>query len=89
MADAPKPPSSAKEPSELRKLGLFGLIVSDLIGFTGAGWWISHYVRQKKALPESIEAIGIGLGFGLALWQIWNRVKKEERRNDGSSERNL
>lgn len=67
-----------KEPSELRKLGLFGVIISELVGFTAAGWWGAHALREKKGLPLWIEAVGIGLGFVLALFQIWKQVKNEE-----------
>lgn len=68
-----------KEPSELRKLGLFGIIVSEIVGFTTVGWWGAHRLREWKGLPLWVEAAGIIVGFSLSLLQIWKQVKNEEK----------
>ena len=61
----------------LRDFALFGLIVSDLLGYTGAGLAIGWWLWKKQGAPWVVLPILAIAGLGLAMFRIYKRSPKE------------
>lgn len=65
-----------------RNLGLFGVVVSDLIGYTGAGVLAGWLAYRKWNAPWWILLMTSLLGLGLAFWRIYGRTIRSGLLND-------
>jgi F0F1-type ATP synthase assembly protein I len=63
--------------SQLRKLGLFAVILSELIGYTGAGIGIGYYLWAKWHAPWWVLLLSCLLGLTLAFYQLYQLTKKD------------
>jgi F0F1-type ATP synthase assembly protein I len=66
----------AKEPW-VKAVGLFGVIVTDIIGYTGAGFAIGYFAWKKAGFPEWFPLIPTMLGFGLAMYKLYRLSQKQ------------
>jgi hypothetical protein len=69
--------SQASERSqELRKLGLFTIIVSDLVGYTAAGMGLGYFAWTKWGAPWWVLLLSSVGGLSLAFYRIYQVSKK-------------
>jgi hypothetical protein len=61
----------------VKGLGLFSVIVGDLLGFTGAGVGIGYWAWKKWGAPWWVLLLTTTAGLGLAMWQMY-RVSQRE-----------
>jgi hypothetical protein len=61
----------------LRDFALFGLIVGDLLGYTGAGLAIGWWLWKKQGAPWWVLLLLAGAGLSLAMYRIYKRSSKE------------
>ncbi|MBI2711730.1 MAG: hypothetical protein HYX41_02540 [Bdellovibrio sp.] len=59
------------EESPLRKLGLFMVIVGDLVGYTGVGTALGYLAWTKAGAPWVVLLLGATAGLGLAFYKIY------------------
>ena len=71
-----KPQEDDRSPI-LRDLALFGLIVSELLGYTGAGIAIGWWFWKKQGAPWWVLLGLAGAGLVLAMFRIYQRSPKE------------
>lgn len=60
-----------------RSLGLFGVIVTDLVGYTTAGAGLGYLAHIHLGVPKGWMIITTLLGFSAALWQLYRLVAKQ------------
>ena len=66
-----------EEPNQLKKLGLFAVIVSDLIGYTGAGVGLGYLAWSKWNAPFWVMIVTSMAGLSLAFYRIYQISQKE------------
>ena len=59
----------------LRDFALFGLIVGDLLGYTGAGIGLGWWLWKKLGVPWWIFLVTTGAGLYLAMTRIYKRSR--------------
>jgi F0F1-type ATP synthase assembly protein I len=64
--------------SWLRNLGLFGVIVSDLVGFTGAGFGLGYFAMKQWNAPWWVLFLTTIAGLGLAMLQIYRLTQDRD-----------
>ena len=57
----------------LRDFALFGLIVSDLLGYTGAGIAIGWWLWKKQGFPWWVLLLTSGAGLTGAMMRVYKR----------------
>jgi hypothetical protein len=72
--DPPQQPPDDRSPI-LKDLALFGLIVGDLLGYTGAGIAIGWWLWKKQGWPSWLLLLTTGLGLFLAMMRIYKRSR--------------
>lgn len=60
-----------------RKLGLFGIILGDLIGFTGAGIALGYLAWTKWGAPGWVVGVTGGVGMAIGFYRIYCLSKRE------------
>ena len=60
----------------LRDFALFGLIVSDLLGYTGAGIVIGWWLWKKLGFPFWVILLTSGVGLTGAMMRIYQRSNR-------------
>ena len=73
MTDNPGGP-----PEWAKNLGLFSIIIGEIIGYTGAGVGIGYAAHHFAGGPVWLMAPGGVIGLALAFWQI-NRISRRFR----------
>lgn len=61
----------------LRKLGLFAVIVGDLLGYTGAGVGLGYFAWSRWGAPWWVLLLTTSLGLILAFYQLYRVVRKD------------
>lgn len=61
----------------LRTLGLFGVIVTDLVAYTGAGVGLGYWLWHKWNLGWAMVPVFSLAGLSLAFYKIYLLSKKE------------
>lgn len=78
----PKPESTKPGSEErrlwIRNLGLFSLIVSDIIGYTGAGIGIGYLLWAKLGAPWWVLVLTSTAGLVGAMYRLYLFTKKNE-----------
>ncbi len=70
-----KNPSSQK--NALKSLGLFFVVLTDLVGYTGVGVAIGYYLWAKQGAPWWVLLLTSMLGLGLAFYQVYIVTKND------------
>ena len=65
------------QPSWVRKFGLLGVIVADLLGYTGAGLLIGYFLWAKLDLPWWVLLVTTTVGLVLAMYHLYFISQKE------------
>jgi hypothetical protein len=70
--------SKKKEDEDLgwKKLGLFTVIVSELVGFSGAGIGIGYLAWTKLEAPVWVMILSSSAGLGIAFYRVYQISKK-------------
>ncbi len=55
----------------VKNLGLFGAILGDLIGFTGAGVGIGYWAWKKWGAPWWVPLLSSMAGLTVAMWRLY------------------
>jgi F0F1-type ATP synthase assembly protein I len=63
--------------SQLRSLGLFAVIVADLVGYTAAGMGLGYLACSKLGAPSGLIVVTSLAGLCLAFYQIYQITRKE------------
>jgi hypothetical protein len=71
------PAKDPKDDNKLRKLGLFTVIVGDLMGYTGAGIGIGYLAWTKWGAPWWVLLLTSVAGLVLAFYQVYQVSQKE------------
>ena len=61
----------------VRDFALFGLIVGDLLGYTGAGIAIGWWLWKKQGAPFGVLVVLALIGLSAAMFRIYKRSAKE------------
>lgn len=72
MTNAPDP----GEPSPWKSLGLFGIIIADLVVYPGLGYGFGRWMERVFALGQWSSVLGLLAGFALAFLQIYRISKR-------------
>lgn len=72
-----KRPDPGSDSSWLKKLGLFGVIVADLLGLTGAGIGLGYLVWNKLGFPWWSLLVTSGAGLALAMYRLFKLTEKD------------
>jgi hypothetical protein len=76
-APADQPGEDSKEGQGLKKLGLFAVIVGDLLGCTGAGIALGYFAWTKLHAPWWVLLVSTSAGLCLAFYQLYKISQKE------------
>ncbi|MFZ9596234.1 MAG: AtpZ/AtpI family protein [Bdellovibrionia bacterium] len=68
-----------KEASPFQQLGLFAVILGDLIGFTGLGGALGYWLKAELHASDWVMVLGFILGLVGAFYRIYRVMKKELR----------
>jgi hypothetical protein len=60
----------------VKAIGLFGVIVTDVVGFTGAGFAVGYFCWKKWGFPEWFPVIPAMLGFSAAMVRLYRLSQK-------------
>ena len=60
-----------------RKFGLFGVIIVDLVGYTGAGIAMGYLAWKKLNAPWWVLLLTSLAGLTLAMYRLYQLVKKD------------
>ncbi|MDR3607487.1 MAG: AtpZ/AtpI family protein [Oligoflexia bacterium] len=60
-----------KRPEWAKSLGLFSVIISELVGFTGAGVAAGYWARTALHAPWWTMLVSSLMGLGLAMYRIY------------------
>ena len=61
----------------LKKVGLLGIIIADLLGFTGAGIGVGYYLCNKLGAPWWVLILSSGSGLGIGMYRVYLLAKKD------------
>lgn len=64
-------------PSWIKKVGLVGVIITDLFGYTGAGLVLGYLAWAKLGAPWWVLLLLTSTGLGLAMFKLYQISKKE------------
>jgi F0F1-type ATP synthase assembly protein I len=64
-------------PPWARSLGLFSVIIADLVGYTGAGVGIGYLAWKKLGAPSWVLVVTSLAGLSLAMFRLYQRSSKE------------
>ena len=67
----------SEQGQNLRKFGLLGVIVGDLIGYTAAGIGLGALAWLKWGAPWWVLLLSSTLGLGLAFYRVYQISQKE------------
>jgi hypothetical protein len=70
-------PENPRDDNPWRKLGLFGVIVADLVGCTGAGFALGYWGNLHWGFPGWIVPVCTLVGLCLAMVHLYFLSKKE------------
>jgi F0F1-type ATP synthase assembly protein I len=73
----PQDSQTSNKDRSLKKLGLFTIIVSDLMGYTGAGIGIGYLAWTKWGAPWWVLLMTSLAGLGLAFYRLYKISEKE------------
>jgi hypothetical protein len=62
----------------LKDLGLFGMIVADLLGYTGAGIALGWWLWKKVGFPWWVLLLTTGAGLVLAMRKLYLTAKPKK-----------
>ncbi|MBY0469878.1 hypothetical protein K2X30_01835 [bacterium] len=65
------------QPTWVRKFGLFGVVVVDLLGYSVAGFGLGYLAWQKLGWPWWILLITCPAGLILAFWKIYQLYQSD------------
>ena len=65
------------EEPPLKKLGLFAVIISDLVGYTGAGIAFGYFAWTKWGAPWWVLLLSSLLGLGTAFYKLYQLSQRE------------
>jgi tetrahydromethanopterin S-methyltransferase subunit D len=68
---------NSKDGQGLKKLGLFAVIIGDLVGFTGAGVALGYFAMTKWEAPWWVLLLSTSAGLCLAFYQLYKISQKE------------
>jgi hypothetical protein len=60
-----------------RKLGLFGVIVTDVFGASAAGVGFGYLLREKAGAPWWVMILTAGAGLALGMYHLYFLSKRE------------
>lgn len=63
-------------PTWVKNLGLFSVIVADLLGYTGAGIGLGYLAMSKLGWPWWVLLITTSAGLTLAMYRLYQMSKK-------------
>lgn len=66
-----------REASQLRKFGLFGIILGDLVGFTGAGIALGYFAWSKWGAPWWVLLLTSLSGLSFSFYRLYQISKRE------------
>ena len=69
---------NAKDGEILKKLGLFAVVVGDLVGLTGAGIAVGYLAWTKLNAPWWVLLLCVTTGLSLAIFQLYKISQKEQ-----------
>ncbi len=81
--DEPKMPldknraENSKDGQGLKKLGLFAVIIGDLVGCTGAGVGLGYLAMTKWNAPWWVLLLSTSAGLSVAFYQLYKVSQKE------------
>ncbi len=77
---------SDRRPDWVRQLGMFGVIVTDVVGYTSAGIAVGYLAWNKLGAPWWMIVITSMAGLGLAMYQVYRLTRREMngRNRDGN-----
>ncbi|OFZ52851.1 MAG: hypothetical protein A2428_04750 [Bdellovibrionales bacterium RIFOXYC1_FULL_54_43] len=61
----------------IKNFGLFSIIITDVLGYTGAGIAIGYFVSRKWGAPLWVLAITTIAGFTLGMFRVYQISKKD------------
>lgn len=68
---------SPEKQKQLRQIGLLTVIISELIGYTGAGIGIGYLAWSKWSAPWWVLLLSSLLGLGLAFYRMYLVSQRE------------
>lgn len=71
-------------PAWVKDLSLFGVIVTDVLGYSGAGLALGYFAWKKLGFPGWTAGITAMIGLGLAFWKIY-RLSQLGNKNGSNS----
>jgi hypothetical protein len=72
-----QPPKKSEPESPYRKLGLFGVILGDLVGYSGAGIGLGYFAWSRWGAPWWVLLVSGLLGMTWAFYKIYRLGQKE------------
>ncbi|MEK6579585.1 MAG: hypothetical protein AABZ55_10200 [Bdellovibrionota bacterium] len=61
----------------MKSLGLFSIIIGDLIGFTGAGIGVGYLAMKKLEMPGWVLLFTSITGLGVAMFRLYRFSKRD------------
>ena len=80
MNTSKEPPQKSEKNNDgqiLRKLGIFAVIVTDLVAYSGIGIALGYFATKKWGAPWWVILVTSGAGMALAFYKIYQLSKKE------------
>jgi hypothetical protein len=74
---APPPSDNESRSHMLRTIGLFGIIVSELLGITGVGMALGYLAWSKWGFPMWTIGVTTTAGLAFAFYRVYLISKKE------------
>ena len=65
--------------NQYKVLGLFSIIVGDILGFTGVGFGLGYLAWKWWAAPRWLMLVGALGGLVLAMWQVYQLSLKLDK----------
>jgi hypothetical protein len=70
-------PQTSNDGRGLKKLGLFTVIIGDLMGYTGAGIGIGYFAWTKWGAPWWVLPLTSIAGLSLAFYRVYQIAQRE------------
>jgi hypothetical protein len=67
------------EKEDYRALGLFSIILLDLVGYSGGGFFLGYYASRHWGWPVWLAGVTAFLGLAVAFYQIYRIFRKSQR----------